>query len=166
MTGKWPRFGGPRPSWQLGWAVNWMDLLHTSADKKMWSGRCAVVMVWWAAVGCGCSALICCSSWTGNWAAATKGSPSGLQRTGRRAELLRILRNRCRAVVSDVLCVRSYVQFVCTCVYMCMCVYICICAFVYVYVYVCVYAHVYVFVYAYLCIDCESQYQCFSVWMV
>jgi len=38
-----------------------------------------------------------------------------------------------------------------------------ICARVYVYVYVCTYIHVYVYVYAYLCIDCGSQYQCFSV---
>ena len=28
------------------------------------------------------------------------------------------------------------------------------------------YTHVYVYVYAYLCIDCLSQYQCFSVWKV
>ena len=28
----------------------------------------------------------------------------------------------CGAIVSDVLCVRSYVQFVCVCVYMCLCV--------------------------------------------
>jgi len=39
-------------------------------------------------------------------------------------------------------------------------------ACVYVYVYVCVYTHVYVYVYTYLCIDCEFQYQCFSVWTV
>jgi len=56
------------------------------------------------------------------------------------------------------------------CVYICVYVYVCghvytyICACVYVYVYVCVYTHVYVYVYAYLCIDCGSQYQCFSVW--
>jgi len=39
-------------------------------------------------------------------------------------------------------------------------------ACVYVYVYVCVYTHVHVYVYAYLCVDCGSQYQCFSVWTV
>jgi len=104
--------------------------------------------------------------------------PSGLQRTGRRAELLGVKlgfpRSRCRAVVSDVLCVRSYVHFVCVCVYICvyvctcadMYIYIYICACVYVYVYVCVYTHVYVYVYAYLCIDCESRYQCISLWTV
>jgi len=64
-------------------------------------------------------------------------SPSELQRTGKRAELLGVKlgfsRSRCRAVVSDVLCVRSYVHFVCVCVYKCMCVcvrtciYICMC---------------------------------------
>jgi len=47
--------------------------------------------------------------------------PSGLQRTGRRAELFGIKmgfpRSRCRSVVSDVLCVRSYSHFVCVCVY-------------------------------------------------
>jgi len=78
-----------------------VDRLRTSADKRMWSGRRAVVM-----------------------------------RTGRRAELLGVKlgcpRSRCRTVVSDVLCVRSYVHFACVCVYMCMCadmiyVYICMC---------------------------------------
>jgi len=48
-----------------------------------------------------------------------------VMRTGRRAELLGVKlgfpRSRCRAVVSDVLCVRSYVH-VCVRVYMCMCV--------------------------------------------
>jgi len=89
---------------------------------------------------------------------ATKGNyPSGLQRTGRRAELLGVksgfLHSRCRAVVSDVLaCVHIYILYVC--VYICVCVYVCghvyvyICACVYVYVYVCVYTHVYMYVYA------------------
>ena len=73
--------------------MNWVDRLHTSADKRMWSGRRAVVM-----------------------------------RTGKRAELLGVKlgcprsHGRCRAVVPDVLCMRSYVHFVCVCVYMCMCV--------------------------------------------
>ena len=84
-------FGGPWQSWELAWTMNWVYRLRTSADKRMWSGRRAVVM-----------------------------------RTGRRAKLLGVKlgcpRSRCRAVVSDVLCVRSYVHFVCVCVYMCMCV--------------------------------------------
>jgi len=46
---KWQKndvvLGGPRPSSQLGWAVNWVDRLRTSADKRMWSGRRTVVMV-------------------------------------------------------------------------------------------------------------------------
>ena len=84
-------------------------------------------------------------------------SPSGLQRTGRRAEILGVKlgfpRSRCGAIVSDVLCVRSYVHFVCVCAYMCMCVcvrtwYIYIYACVYVFVHLCVYTHVYVYVYA------------------
>jgi len=81
------------------------------------------------------------------------------------------LRVWCRAVVPGVLaCVHMYILYVC--VYICICVYVCghvyiyVCACVYVYVYVCVYTHVYVYVYVYLCIDCGSQYQCFSVWTV
>ena len=114
--------------------------LRTSADKRMWSGRRAVVM-----------------------------------RTGRRAELLGVKlgcpRSRCRTVVSDVLCVRSYLHFVCVCVYMYMCVcvrtsYIYIYACGYAFVHLCVYTRVYVYVYAYLCIDCGSWYHCFSVWTV
>ena len=68
-------------------------------------------------------------------------------------------------------CVRSYVHFVCVCVYMCS-VYVCGHVFmytyarVYVFVHLCVYTHLYVYVYANLCIDCGSQYQCFSVWTV
>ena len=74
-------------------------------------------------------------AWTMNWVdwlrtSADKQMWSGrravVMRTGRRAELLGVKlgcpRSRCRAVVSDVLCVRSYVHFVCVCVYMCMCV--------------------------------------------
>jgi len=86
--------GGHGPawsSWELAWTLNWVDRLRTSADKRMWSGRRAVVM-----------------------------------RTGRRAVLLGVKlgcpRSLSRAVVSDVLCVRSCVHFVCVCVYMCMCV--------------------------------------------
>jgi len=49
-----------------------------------------------------------------------------VKRTGRRAELLGVKlgcpRSRYRAVVSDVLCVRSYVHFVCVCIHMCTCV--------------------------------------------
>ena len=127
------------PSWELAWTMNWVDRLRTSADKRMWSGRRAVVI-----------------------------------QTGRRAELLGVKlgcpRSRCRAVVSDVLCVRSYVNFY-ACVYICVCVYVCghdICIYMHVYVFVhlCVYTRVNVYVYAYLCIDCGSWYQCFSVWTV
>ena len=45
MAEKRPRFRGPRPSWELAWTMNWVDRLRTSADKRMWSGRRAVVMV-------------------------------------------------------------------------------------------------------------------------
>ena len=67
-------------------------------------------------------------------------------------------------------CVHVYILYLC--VYKCVCVYVCghvymyIDACVYVFVHLCVYTHVYVYVYAYLCIDCGSQYQCFSVWTV
>jgi len=97
-----------------------------------------------------------------------------VMRTGR-TELLGVklgfLRSRRRAVVSDVLCVRSYLHFVCVCVYMCMCVcvrtrYMYIYACVYIFVHLCVYTRVYVYVYAYLYIDCGSWYQCLSVWTV
>ena len=58
-----------------------------------------------------------------------------VMRTGRRAELLGVKlgcpRSHCRAVVSDVLCVLSYVHFVCVCVYMCMCIYM----YIYIYAY-------------------------------
>ena len=69
-------------------------------------------------------------------------SPSRLQRTGRRAELLGVKlgfpRSRSRAVVSDVLCVRSYVHFVCVCVYMCMCVCVQTCIYTYMCMCVCI----------------------------
>ena len=71
--------GGHGRAAKLGACVNWVDWLRTSADKRMRSGRRAVVM-----------------------------------RTGRRAELLGVKlglpRSRCCAIVSDVLCVRSYVE--------------------------------------------------------
>ena len=98
--------------------MNWVDWLRTSADKRMWSGRRAVVM-----------------------------------RTGRRAELLGVKlgcpRRCCRAVVSDVLYVCSYVHFVCVCVYMCMCV--CV-GTGYMYIYACVYVFVHLCVYTRVCI--------------
>jgi len=37
MAGKWSRFRGPQPSWELAWTMNWVDRLRTSADKRMWS---------------------------------------------------------------------------------------------------------------------------------
>ena len=102
-------------------------------------------------------------------------SPSGLQRTGKGQSFL-VSSWASRAVAAApsfqtcFACVHMYFLYVC--VYICVCVYVCrhiyihICACVYVCVYVCVYTHVYVYVYANLCIDCESQYQSFSVWTV
>jgi len=67
--------GGHGRAAKLGACVNWVDWLCTSADKRMWSGRRAVVMVRWAAAGCGCSALIRRFSWTGDWGAGHEGYP-------------------------------------------------------------------------------------------
>ena len=44
----------------------------------------------------------------------------------------------CHAVVSDVLCVRSYILFVCVCVYMCMCVCVRTCIHIYLCMCVCI----------------------------
>jgi len=65
-------------------------------------------------------------------------------------------------------CVHMYNLYACVYIH----VYVCMCAdmYIYIYMHVCRYMYmyafihnVYVYVYAYLCIDCESQYQCFSV---
>jgi len=178
MAEKWPRFGGPQPSQQLWWAINWVDRLRTSADKRMRSGQRAVVMVRWAAVGCGCSALTRHSSWMGQLSCSLRRvTPLWIAVLVRRrsAELLGVKsgfsRSRCCVVVPSVLaCVHMYILYVC--VYMCVCVYVCghvymyMYACVHVYVYACIYIHVCIYVYAYLCIECRSQYQCFSVWTV
>jgi hypothetical protein len=37
--------GGHGRAAKLGACMNWVDWLRTSADKRMWSGRRAVVMV-------------------------------------------------------------------------------------------------------------------------
>jgi len=46
---KWQKndlvLGGHGRAAKLGACVNWVDWLRTSADKRMWSGRRAVVMV-------------------------------------------------------------------------------------------------------------------------
>jgi len=80
------------------------------------------------------------------------------------------------AVPSFQACLHAFICtfYMCVCVYMCMCVCVYVCRHVYMYIYacvyvflhLCVYTRVYVYVYAYLCIDCGSQYQCFSVWTV
>jgi len=79
-------------------------------------------------------------------------SLSRLQRTGRRAEQLGVKvgfpRSRCRALVSDVLCVRSYVHFVCVCVYLCMCVCVRTCIYIYMSMCVCIC----IFVRSYTCV--------------
>ena len=159
MAEKWPRFGGPQPTWQLGWAVSLMDGLRASTYKRMWSGRRAVVLVWLAAVGCVCSALIRRSSWTGNWAAGhekwvplriaadrEKGGASWRQ-VRLRAQSLPHRRFR-RASM------RAYVHVVRVCVYICM--YVCVLTCTYVYICmcicICIRMHVYTCVYVCVCI--------------
>ena len=47
-AGKWlkcePYFGASTPGSQLGWAMNLVDRLRTSADERVLSGRRAVVI--------------------------------------------------------------------------------------------------------------------------
>jgi len=139
--------GGHGRAAKLGACVNWVDWLRTSADKRMWSGRRAVGTT----VGCGCSALIRRSSLRAIGLLTTRVSPSGFQQTGRRTEHLGVKlvfpRSRCRAIISDMLCMRSYVY---TCVYICVCVYvwrhdICI------YMHVCMYLYIYAFIHMCMC---------------
>jgi hypothetical protein len=40
-----PIFGALLSGLQLGWAMNWMDRLRTSADEGLYSGRRSVVVV-------------------------------------------------------------------------------------------------------------------------
>jgi len=61
-------------------------------------------------------------------------------------------RSRCCAVVSDVLCVRSYVHLVCVCVYMCMCVCVRTCIYIYIYMCMCVYICMCMCLYACVCV--------------
>jgi len=128
----------PQPSCQLGWAMNWVDRLRTSADKRMWSGRRAVVMVWWAAVGCGCSALIRRSSWTAIGLLATKGNPppdcSG-QGEGRIFLASSRASRAVAAAPSFQTCLRACIYTICMCV--CIYVYVCMCADMYIYIYMC-----------------------------
>jgi len=96
-------------------------------------------------------------------------SPSRLQRTGRRAELLGdklgFPRSRCRAVVSDVLCMRSYVHFVCVCVYMCLCVCVQTCIYIYMCmcVCICICMHLYTCVCVCVCIFVDRMWVSVSV---
>ena len=159
MAGTWPRFGGPRPSWQLGRAMNWVDRIRTSADKQMWSGRCAVVMVQWAAVGCGCSARTRCSSWMGQLSCSLRRVTFlwiAVLTRRRRAERLGVKsgfsRSRCHAVVPGVLaCGHMYILYVF--VYICVCGYVCRGGHVYMYIYMhlCMYMYKYVFIHTCIC---------------
>jgi len=150
MAEKWPRFGGPRPNSQLGWAVNWTDQLHTSADKRMWSGRRAVVMVRWAAVGCGVSALICRSSWT----AGHEGyAPLDCSGQGEGQSFL-ASSWASRVVAAAPSFRRASRAFICTfCMRVCIYVYVCMCAdvYIYIYVHVCMYMYMHAFIHMCMC---------------
>ena len=143
MAENWPRFGGPRPSWQLGWAVNWIGSAPVQISECGLDGCCCdgAMSCCWLWLSCAYLSFLV-DGQLGCW--PRKVSPSGLQWTGRRAELLGIKlgfpHSQCHAVISDVLCVRSYVHFVCVCVYMCLC--ICVRTCIYIYICACVYVYV------------------------
>jgi len=154
MAEKWPRFLGPRPSWQFAWTVNWVDRLHTSADKRMWPGRRAVVMVRWAAVGCGCSALIRHSSWTGNWAAGHEGYPPPNCSGQGEGQSFLAWCWASHAVAAAPSFRRALRVFLCTfCMRVCVYVYVCMCAdkYIYIYVHVCMYMYMYAFIHVCVC---------------
>ena len=147
MAGKGPRFGGPRPRAKLGACVNWVDWLRTSADKRMWSGRRAVV-------GCGCSALIRRSSLTGDWSTVHEGyHPLDCSGQGQGQRFL-ASSWASRAVAAApsfqtcFACVYMYILY--GCVYICVCVYVCghdIC----IYTHVCMYLYIYAFIHMCMC---------------
>ena len=118
------------PRWELAWTMNWVDRLRTSADKRMWSGRRAVVMR------------------TGR-RAELLGVELGCPRTPR---------SSARAVAAApsfqtcFACVHMYILY--ACVYICVCVYVCghdiwhdIC----IYMHVCMYLYIYAFIHVWMC---------------
>ena len=134
--------------------VNRVDWLRTSADKRMWSGWRAVMMVWWAAIGCGCSALIRRPSWTGNWTAGHEGyHPPDCN--GQEEGQSFLASNWASLAVPAALsfqtcfaCVHMYILY--ACVYICVCVYVCghdIC----IYMHVCMYLYIYAFIHVCMC---------------
>ena len=112
---------------QLGWAMNWVDQLRTSADECLLSGLHAVLMVSWDAVSCVCSALTCHFSWN-NLLEPRK--HYHFQR--RSAELswcqVRLLTQSLQRCSSRCACVHAYVHVVCVCIY----VYVCVCSNMYI----------------------------------
>ena len=162
MKEKWPRFGGAWPSSPSGWAVNWVDWLRTSADNYMWSGWRAVVMVdeFLLVVVVLRLSVVSCNGQLGYW--SRRVPPSELQRTRRKTEFLVVKlgfpNSRCHAVVSDVICVRSYAHFVYVCVYMCMCVSVRTCIYIYIYVHACMYMYMYAFIHMCTCM-------CTHIWV-
>jgi len=154
MAEKWPRFGHHGGVAKLGACVNWVNWLRTSADKRMWFGRRAVVMVGWAAVGCGCSALIHRFSWTGDWGAGHEGYPPPDCSGQGEGQSFLASSWASRAVAAATLfqtcfaCVHMYILY--ACVYICECVDVCghdIC----IYMHVCMYLYIYVFMHMCIC---------------
>ena len=120
---------------KLGACVNWVEWLRTSANKRMWSGRRAVVMMRWAAVGCGCSALIRRFLRTSDWGAGHEGYPPP-DCSGQGKEALLLGFSICAYVC---ICMRMYMcVHVCVysaCVYVCICIYVCLCTCMHIHIY-------------------------------
>ena len=103
--------------------MNWVDLLRTSANKRMWSGRRAVVMR------------------TGR-RAELLGVKLGCPRSRCRAVAAALSFQMCFA------CVDMYILY--ACVYICVCVYVCghdMC----INMHVCMYLYIYAFIHVCMC---------------
>jgi len=127
-----------------------VDRLRTSTDEWLQSGRRAVMMVWWAAVGCGCSALILVPHGWAIGLLATEGDPppdySG-QGEGQSFLASSWASRAVAAVPSFQTCLHACICTCCTCVciyvYVCMCTDMCICTYMHVYMYMYTYACIY-----------------------
>ena len=109
--------------------MNWVDWLHTSADKRMWSGRRAVVM-------------------RSGRRAELLGVKLGFPRSRCHAVVSDVLcvRSHLHVVCMCVICVCVYVCGHDICIHLHVCMYLCIYAFihVYIYIYICVCVSIFV----------------------
>jgi len=133
--------------------MNWVDRLRTSADKRMWSRRRAVVMVWWAAVVVALR-LSVIPRGRAIGLLATKGNPlpdcSG-QGERRSFTATSWASRAVAAAPSFQTCLRACIHFVCVCVYMCMSVSVRTCIYIYIYVHECMYMNMYAFIHTCMC---------------